>query len=118
VHTEVSAQGQEASHSQDTTRWQLKAPFALDVESQTVDCVNIFGVLFVVGFISFSTLFSKVSAMNVKSKDGGKINVPEAEAKYLPKSSSVDLFWSLADGWKSSNCENLPKAMRGKTQVA
>jgi hypothetical protein len=56
VHAEVSAQGQEASDSQDTTRRQLKAPFALNVESQTVDCVNVFGVLFVVGFVSFCAL--------------------------------------------------------------
>jgi hypothetical protein len=58
MHAEVSAQGQETSHSQDTSRGQLKASFALNMESQTVNCVNIFRVLFVVGFIPFSALLA------------------------------------------------------------
>jgi hypothetical protein len=35
----------------------------------------------------------------------------------LSECRSVDLFWSLADRWKSSGCEYLTKAVRSKTQI-
>lgn len=63
VHTEASAKSQETPHSQHTSRGELEATLALNVEGQSVDSVNIFGVLFVVSFISLCTLQIKVSVL-------------------------------------------------------
>jgi hypothetical protein len=83
-----------------------------------VNCVDIFRVLFVVGFVSLCALLGQVSVMLFNLEDGQKVSMQEEKPQYLSKSSSVDLLRSLADRWKSSSCENLTEAVRGETQIA
>jgi hypothetical protein len=83
-----------------------------------VNCVNIFWVLFVVGFVSLCALLGQVSVILLNPNDGQKVSMQEEKPQYLSKRSSVDLLGSLADRWKPSSRENLTEAMRGKTQIA